>query len=427
MSSQKFIANTPTMLNAGKPKQQLSACFVLPIEDNMESILKTMSDMALIHKSGGGTGFSFSKLRPYGDVIASSGGTTVGPVSFMQAYNDVTTQIKQGGVRRGANMGILHITHPDVLRFAVHKVDEFTLTNFNISVAVTEKFMEQVKKDEKYVNENSFNFEEIVQEIKEAQAIRDVDLRLVMVEQGVKKLYDWCRATNEGEGYDLVNPRTSQVVDRLNAKKVFDLITRLAWEYGDPGLIYIDRINNSRANPTPKLGQIEATNPCAEQPLLPYDACTLGSINLAKFVKSEDKSWQERIDWLGLKGAVHLAVNFLDNVLDMNEYQILEIFEMTRKIRRVGLGVMGFADLLVQLEIGYNTEEGLEVAQNLMNFVQQEADNASCDLGKARGVFPAFKGSIYDKAGGIKPRNAARRYSPPACSPSHTAASSCPA
>ncbi len=417
MASQKFIPNTPTMLNTGKPNQQLSACFVLPVEDNMESILKTMADMALIHKSGGGTGFSFSRLRPYGDIISTSGGTTVGPVSFMQAYNDVTTQIKQGGVRRGANMGILHITHPDILRFAVHKVDEFTLTNFNISVTVTEEFMEQVKRDEKYVTDD-FNYDEVIAEIKEAHAIRDVDLKLVRIEAGVKKLYDWCRATHEDEGYELINPRTGKAVDKLNAKKVFDLITRLAWEYGDPGMIYIDRINKSRANPTPQLGQIEATNPCAEQPLLPYDACTLGSINLAKFFKEgsapwwqspdEAHNWRDKIDWSGLKQAIHLAVNFLDNVLDMNEYPIPEIFEMTRKIRRIGLGVMGFADLLVQLGVGYNTHLGLEVAESVMKFVQEEADNASCLLAKTRGVFPAFKGSIYDKPGGIRPRNGAR-------------------
>jgi len=404
MARQEYIPNTPTMINAGKPNQQLSACFVLPVEDNMLAILKTMSDMAMIHKSGGGTGFSFSRLRPYGDVIGSSRGTTVGPVSFMQAYNDVTTQIKQGGVRRGANMGILHITHPDILRFAVHKVDEFSLTNFNISVTVTEEFMETVRSDSKFIDgDESFNIpelEEIIFEIRTAQAIRDVDLKLVKVEEGVKKLYELAKATKEGEGYELINPRTSQTAGKLNAKKVFDLITRLAWQYGDPGMILIDRINNSRANPVPSFGMIEATNPCGEQPLHPYDACTLGSINLNKFRRGKT------IDWDGLKTAIHESIHFLDNVLDMNEYPLPEIHKTTRAIRRVGLGVMGFADLLAGLGIGYNTQEGFDKAEEIMKFFQEESDNASEALAKIRGNFGAYKGSIYD---GDRPmRNGAR-------------------
>src|SRR3989344_8738953 len=284
MASQSFIPNTPTMLNAGKRMQQFFACFVLPIEDDMKSIGRTMVDMIMIHKSGGGTGFSFSRLRPYGDVIGSSGGKTVGPGAFLQAYNDVTSQVKQGGVRRGANMGILHITHPDILRFAVMKVDEFSLTNFNISVTVTEKWMEQVKIDSKYM-EREPCWDEIIEEIKEAEAIRDVDLKLKKVEDGVKKLYDLVKATHDDEGYKLINPRNGEVAGRLNAKKVFLLITQLAWHYGDPGMIMIDRINNSNANPTPGLGMIESTNPCGEQPLLPYDACTLGAVNVGKFVR----------------------------------------------------------------------------------------------------------------------------------------------
>lgn len=389
MSTQKFIPNTPTMLNAGKPMQQLSACFVLPIPDDMRGIVKTMSDMVLIHKTGGGTGFSFSRLRPAGDIIGTSGGTTMGPTAFLEAYNNVTTAIKQGGVRRGANMGILHITHPDVLRFAVMKVDEFSLTNFNISVTVTEEWMEQVMKDEKFVTEEP-DWEQIIREIKEAQAIRDVDLRAKKVEDGVVKLYDLVRATQEGEGYVLINPRTGEETDRLNAKKVFLLITQLAWHYGDPGMIMIDRINKSGANPTPHLGMIEATNPCGEQPLLPYDACTLGSIHVGKFVKNG------MIDYEALKPVVHESVHFLDNVLDMNNYPIQEIFDMTRKIRRIGLGVMGFADLLVQLEVGYNTEEGLRIAEELMAFIQTESKIASVELAKTRGVFPGWEGSIYD-------------------------------
>src|SRR3989344_2425019 len=286
MASQKFIPNTPTLVNSGKKGQSLSACFVLPVDDDLESILKTMRDMAMIHKMGGGTGFSFSRLRPKDDVIGTSKGKTTGPVAFLQAYNDVTSQIRQGGVRRGANMGILHYTHPDVLRFAVHKVDEFSLTNFNISVTVDEEFMEKVKEDAKFAA-GEVDFDPIIEEIKEAYAIRDLDLKNVRIEEGVSKLYELCRAERKDEGYELINPRTQKTAGKLNAKKVFDLITKLAWQYGDPGMILIDRVNDSRANPTPKIGMIEATNPCAEQPLLPYDACTLGSINLSKFVKDD--------------------------------------------------------------------------------------------------------------------------------------------
>ena len=407
MSSQSFIPNSPTMLNAGKRMQQLSACFVLPIDDDMQSIGKTLVNMIMIHKSGGGTGFSFSRLRPLGDVIGSSGGTTVGPCSFLQAYNDVTSQVKQGGVRRGANMGILHITHPDILRFAVMKVDEFSLTNFNISVTVTEQWMEQVKKDEKYVTSEP-EWEEIIEEIRYAQTIRDVDLKLKKVEDGVAKLYDLVRATEEGEGFELINPRTGEVVDRLNAKKVFLLITQLAWHYGDPGMIMIDRINTSGANPTPHLGMIEATNPCGEQPLLGYDACTLGSINVGKYVTKDG------IDFGGLAQVSKQSIHFLDNVLEMNNYPIEEIAYMTRTIRRVGLGVMGFADALYTLGIGYNTEEGRKIAEDIMRCIQVAAKEASVDLAKARGTFPAWKGSIFDPKSSfflgedIKVRNGAR-------------------
>ena len=431
MASQKFIPNTPTLVNSGKTGQSLSACFVLPIEDDMESILKTMRDMAMIHKMGGGTGFSFSKLRPKDDIIGTSKGKSTGPVAFLQAYNDVTSQIRQGGVRRGANMGILHYTHPDVLRFAVHKVDEFSLTNFNISITVTEEFMEKVKTDAKFVEDTEHGrgvdgdlaVDEIIEEIKEAYTIRDLDLKNVRVEEAVSKLYEACRATHKGEGYNLVNPRTAEITDRLNAKKVFDLVTKLAWQYGDPGMVLIDRINNSRANPTPNLGQIEATNPCAEQPLLPYDACTLGSVNLSKFVEVSheegvvdpersqevvDPERSRRIDWEELRQTVHTAVHFLDNVLDMNEYPVAEIDQMTAKIRRIGLGVMGWADMLVKLGIGYNSQDAFLLAEEVMRVIQREADNASCSLAKIRGKFPAFNGSIYDKSGEIRPRNAAR-------------------
>ena len=413
MASQKFIPNTPTMVNSGKIGQSLSACFVLPVEDDMESILRTMSNMAMIHKMAGGTGFSFSHLRPKDDIIGTSKGKSTGPVAFMQAYNDVCSQIRQGGVRRGANMGILNYTHPDILRFAVHKVDEFSLTNFNISVTVTEEFMEKVKEDSKYAD-GKIDFAPIIEEVKEAHAIRDLDLKNVRLEEAVSKLYEVCRAKQEGEGYDLVNPRTGKVVDRLNAQKVFDLITQLAWQYGDPGMILIDRVNSGRANPTPKIGRIEATNPCAEQPLLPYDACTLGSVNLSKFIQDkvrdteQSRGTEKSIDWQGLKEAVHAAIHFLDNVLDMNQYPVAEIDKMTSLIRRVGLGVMGWADMLVKLGVSYNSKEGFELSEKVMGFVQKEADNASCDLSKVRGVFPAYKGSIYDKKGGLKLRNGAR-------------------
>jgi ribonucleoside-diphosphate reductase alpha chain len=405
MARQEFIANTPTMLNAGKPHQQLSACFVLPVEDNLDGILSSAVDMAKIHKSGGGTGFSFTRLRPKGDVIASSGGTTTGPIAFMQAYNDITSQIRQGGVRRGANMGILHYTHPDILLFAIYKVDEFSLTNFNISMTVDEKFFEAVKRDAAELPkgyEDEFPFEEVIDEAKEALRLRDIDLKLVRLDGVVKRLHEWVDEKDPNKGYALINPHTKQEAGRLNAKKVYDLITRLAWQYGDPGMIMMDRINNSRANPTPQLGMIEATNPCGEQPLLPYDACTLGSINLNKFVVDGD------FDWPRLKSAVHRATHFLDNVLDMNEYPIEQVRLTTRAIRRIGLGIMGFADALMDLGIGYNTDEGLAVAEKVMKFIQAESDAASVDLARVRGVFPAFKGSIYDRPGEIRPRNGAR-------------------
>ena len=407
MARQEFVANTPTMLNAGKPHQQLSACFVLPVEDDLEGILASAFDMARIHKSGGGTGFSFSRLRPKGDVIASSGGTTTGPIAFMQAYNDITSQIRQGGVRRGANMGILHYNHPDILLFAVYKVDEFSLTNFNISVTVDEAFFEAVKRDATLLPanyEDDFAFDELIAEVKEAHRTRDLDLKIVLLDKAVAKLREWAEEKEPGYGFALINPHSKKEVGRLNAKKVYDLITRLAWQYGDPGMILIDRINNSRANPTPQLGMIEATNPCGEQPLLPYDACTLGQINLSKFVNDDATDF----DWDRLRVMVHTGTRFLDDVLDMNEYPIDAVRQTTRAIRRIGLGIMGFADALLQMGIGYNTKQGTDMAEKVMRFVQKESDVASVDLARVRGVFPAFKGSIYDKPGEIRPRNGAR-------------------
>lgn len=405
ISSRKFMPGTPVLLNTGKPKQQLSSCFVLPVPDSLDGILQTATDMALIHKSGGGTGFSFSQLRPKNDILSSSGGTTTGPISFMQMYNDITSSIRQGGVRRGANMGILNYNHPDILLFAIYKLDEFSLTNFNISIAATQEFFDQIKIDKKLLDddyEKDLDFEAIVAEAREALSTRDMDLKQFKLEAVTKQLEQWCKEDTPGYGYPLINPRNGDEKGRLNAKKVFDLITRFAWQYGDPGMIFFDKINSSRANPTPHLGQIEATNPCGEQPLLPYDACNLGAINLSLFIDKNDFDWDE------LRQAVHTSIHFLDNALDMNEYPIEKIKDMVRRIRRVGLGIMGLADALLALEIGYNTTEGVEMAEKVMKFIQDEADIASSKLATTRGLFPEFKGSIYDKPGEIKPRNGAR-------------------
>lgn len=399
MAEQKFMPNTPCLVNAGRAKQQMSACFVLPIDDSMDSILETMSNMAKIHKSGGGTGFSFSRLRPYGDYIKTSGGTTVGPVSFMQAYNDVTSQIKQGGVRRGANMGMLSIDHPDVLRFSVVKLDEYSLTNFNISLAVTNAFMDKIESDKKFVKDESIP-EEVVEKIRVAEGNRDVDTRLREIESETKKLYDWAKATNEGEGYELINPRSGEVAMKLNAYKVFNLVTRLAWQYGDPGLVFIDRMNESSSNPVPKLGKIEATNPCGEQPLLPYDACNLGSVNLSRFIKEKDLDWEE------LGRVVKEAVHFLDNIVELNEFPVDKIREMVNKTRRIGLGIMGFADMLFKLGVGYDSEEALVWAEKVMKFVSDEAKEATVELASERGVFPEWENSVFVSSN-YRPRNMA--------------------
>ena len=344
MQRLELLPNSPTLMNAGRELQQLSACFVLPIDDALDSIFDKVKQTALIHKSGGGTGFSFSRLRPEGDVVGSTGGIASGPVSFIRAFDAATDVVKQGGTRRGANMGILNVDHPDIEKFIRAKEDGQNLSNFNISVAVNRDFMERVK---------------------------------------------------AGQDYDLVNPRTKEVTGQRNAKEIFDLLTNMAWKTGDPGLIFLDVIN--RDNPNPQLGEIESTNPCGEQPLLPHESCNLASINVARMVTIA--GGDTVINWERLDETVDIAVHMLDNVIDMNDYPIPEIEEMSKKTRRIGLGVMGFSDLLIQLGIRYDSEEALQTAEDVMRRIQERTHQASSNMTVSRGSFPAWDGSIYSRPG----------------------------
>lgn len=337
MAGLLFLPNSPTLMNAGQRIGQLAACFVLPVNDSMESIFDAVKHTAIIHKSGGGTGFSFSRIRPANDIVSTTSGVSSGPVSFMTVFDTATEAVKQGGTRRGANMGVLSIDHPDIEAFIAAKSNPGALTNFNLSVALTERFLEALEKETEF---------------------------------------------------DLVNPRTGQSVKRVSARHMFDLIVASAWKNGEPGLLFIDRINAD--NPIPALGRIDATNPCGEQPLLPYESCTLGSINLARMVSTKGIMFNR------LKQTVRTAVHFLDNVIDINQYPLPQIKAMSLKTRKIGLGVMGFAEMLIQLKIPYDSDDALHTADNIMAFITAEARKTSMELGRRRGNFPAYDQSVFN-------------------------------
>lgn len=350
MSTLAFLPNTPTLVNAGRTGGQLAACFVLPVADSLAGIFTTLKHTALIHQSGGGTGFSFSALRPDGDVVHSTGGLASGPVSFMKIFDAATDVVRQGSVRRGANMGVLRVDHPDIAAFVTAKQERTVLTNFNLSVGITDAFMQAVQQN------------------------------------GL---------------FSLINPRTGQAVQEVSARSLFDLICRQAWESGEPGLFFLDTVN--RANPTPHLGAFASPNPCSEQPLLPYESCTLGSINLNKVLR-RDQGWM--VDYDALRRLVHLAVRFLDDVITVNAYPLPEVAAHTLLTRKIGLGVMGLADVFIKLDLPYASNEAVQLTRRLMQFITREARLASAALAVRRGAFPAFRGSVYDVPGGMAVRNA---------------------
>ena len=351
MAEFRFLPNSPTLMNAGRSLGQLAACFVLPVEDSIDGIFGAVKNAAIIHKSGGGTGFSFSRLRPENSKVGSTGGVASGPVSFMKIFNTATEQIKQGGTRRGANMAVLRVDHPDIMSFITCKNNKKELNNFNISVGVTDQFMAAVAQE------------------------RD---------------------------YDLIDPHSGRITGRLSAASVYTEMIKQAWETGDPGIIFLDEIN--RFNTTPDIGEMESTNPCGEQPLLPMEACNLGSINLTRFITKKKK--KPEVDYEKLRETIHLSVRFLDNAIDMSRYPIDEIDQMVKGNRKIGLGIMGFADLLYMLDTPYNSEEALALAEKIMSFAQEESHKASCDLAKKRGAFPNFDRSIFKDEKDRQMRNA---------------------